>query len=260
MPAGYRGNPGAVAGVETIMLSLALWSVAAVATSVGAAYPPPDGAARAPDDAFGAWLQALPLRPQGARILTHDGRPVAHDGRPVDLPLVRGDLQQCADSAIRLRAEFMRAQGRADALSFRATSGDPLPWARFRAGETPYAAAGGIRWRASDPAGQTWDRWLSHVFMWAGTRSLQAYETTPAARPRAGDVLVQGGSPGHAVVILDVATRGDQTLLLLGEGFMPAQDFHVEHGPVAGWWPWGAAGVDLGHWHMPADSLRRWPE
>ena len=237
-----------------------LWSTAALAATVGAAYPPPTGATRTPDDAFGAWLQALPLRPAGAPIRTHDGQPVPHDGRPVDLPLVRGDLQQCADSALRLRAEFLRSQGRADELAFRATSGDPLPWARYRAGETPYAAGAGIRWRSADPAGQTWDGWLTRVFMWAGTRSLQAYETTAVDTPRSGDVLVQGGSPGHAVVVLDVATRGDQTLLLLGEGFMPAQDFHVEHGPASGWWTWGPAGVDLGHWHMPVDSLRRWRE
>ena len=233
---------------------------AAHAASVGEAYPPPTGFTRSPDDAFGAWLQALPLRPAGAGILTHDGHAVRHDGRPVDLPLVPGDLQQCADSALRLRAEFLRGQGRADDLSFHATSGDPLPWARYRAGEVPFARSNRIGWRQVDPADQTWEGWLTAVFTWAGTRSLEAYETRPVDQPRAGDVLVQGGSPGHAVVVLDVARRGDEALLLQGEGFMPAQDFHVEHGPVGGWWPWGAGGVDLGHWHLPQDSLRRWRE
>ena len=94
--------------------------------------------------------------------------------------------------------------------------------------------------------------------MWAGTRSLAAYETRAVGQPQAGDVLVVGGSPGHAVVLLDVATRGDEVLLLIGEGYMPAQDFHVEHGPVGGWWVWSEDGVDLGHWRMPPSSLRRW--
>ena len=240
------------------MLSLFLLSAAALAATVGEAYPPPAGAVRTPDDAHGAWLQALPLRPAGAPIRTHDGHIVRHDGRPIALPMVRGDLQQCADSAIRLRAEFARAQGTDADLSFHATSGDPLPWRRYAAGERPRAQGNRITWSRVDPAGQTWEGWLSAVFMWAGTRSLAAYETTPAERPRAGDLLVVGGSPGHAVVLLDVATRGTQTLLLIGEGYMPAQDFHVEHGPEAGWWVWSDEGVDLGHWAMPKESLRRW--
>ncbi|MEC7948236.1 MAG: DUF4846 domain-containing protein [Myxococcota bacterium] len=240
------------------MLPLAMMSVAGLAASIGEAYPPPDGAIRIPDDAFGAWLQALPMRPIGTPIRTHDGRIVRHPGRPVSLPLVHGDLQQCADSAIRLRAEFARASDNADSLVFHATSGDPIPWSRYVAGERPLAIDNRIVWRSTDPAGQTWDGWLSAVFMWAGTRSLAAYETTAAETPRAGDMLVQAGSPGHAVVLLDVARRGSETFVLVGEGYMPAQDFHVEHGPQQGWWPWTDNGVDLGHWRMPRESLRRW--
>lgn len=240
-----------------MMLPL-LFSAVAAAATVGEAYPPPPGATRLPTDAYGAWLRSLPLRPDGVPIRTHDGRIVAHDGRPVSLPLVRGDLQQCADSAIRLRAEFTRAVGDAGGLSFHATSGDPLPWRRFSGGERPRAVGNRIVWSPVDPAGQTWEAWLTAVFMWAGTRSLAAHDTAPVATPRAGDMLIVGGSPGHAVVLLDVATRGAETLLLLGEGYMPAQDFHVEHGPQQGWWTWSDAGVDLGHWAMPADSLRRW--
>ena len=240
------------------MLSLLLVTPAAFAVTIGEHYPPPDGASRTEDDAYGAWLQALPLRRLGSPIRTHHGRVVRHDGRPVSLPLVRGDLQQCADSAIRLRAEFARSRGLEADLSFHATSGDPLPWGRYAGGERPRAEGNKIVWSRVNPGGQTWDGWLSAVFMWAGTRSLAAYETTKVETPRAGDMLVEGGSPGHAVVLLDVATRGEQTLLLIGEGYMPAQDFHVEHGPEAGWWVWSDQGVDLGHWDMPRDSLRRW--
>ncbi len=75
--------------------------------------------------------------------------------------------------------------------------------------------------------------------------------------PRAGDVLVRGGFPGHAVLLLDVATRGDETFVLVGEGYMPAQSFHVELGPVDGWWAWDD-GVDLGHWDLRGGTLRRW--
>ena len=45
-------------------------------------------------------------------------------------------------------------------------------------------------------------------------------------------------------------------MILVGEGFMPAQQFHVEHGPNAGWWPWDGS-LDLGHWSFEREHLRQ---
>lgn len=218
------------------------------------AYPPPANSTQVIASDFGAWLQSRPLRGASTPILTHDGRVVQHDGRPVDLPMVKGDLQQCADSAIRLRAEWLKEKD--EPVVFHATSGDPLTWSRYRAGEKPYESQGRIAWKAGGD--KTWDGYLKWVFMWAGTRSL-AYDTVAVSAPQPGDLLVNPGSPGHAVVLLDVAKRGDDVFVLVGEGYMPAQDFHVEHGPIGGWWEWDE-GVQLDHWHMPATGLRRFPE
>jgi hypothetical protein len=242
---------------------LALSILGAVhAESIQQAYPLPMGTQEVAGDAFGQWLKSLELRPEGTAIRTHSGHRVHHDGRPIELPLVRGDLQQCADSAIRLRAEWIRQTGGdLQNLSFHATSGDPLPWSRFRDGEKPYAKGNRIHWRPVERANQSWEAWLSSVFMWAGTRSLWAYETQPVeGSPKPGHLLVTPGSPGHAVVVLRVAEDREnrRTYMLVGEGFMPAQDFHVEHGPHDGWWEWGSQGLRLAHWHMGQDTLRRW--
>src|SRR5688572_21889048 len=79
--------------------------VAVDANTVGTAFPPPRGAVRADADAFGASLRDLPVRAADVRVHTYDGRVVGHSARVVDLPLVPGDLQQCADSLMRVRAE-----------------------------------------------------------------------------------------------------------------------------------------------------------
>lgn len=223
-------------------------------TTVREAFPPPPGAERVPTDAFGAWLGARTLAPPDAPVLTHAGAPVGHPARVVELPLVPGDLQQCADSAIRLRAEWLREQGQEDRIVFHATSGDPMPWSRYRAGERAFEQGGRLAWRAAAPA--SWEAYLSAVFTWAGTRSL-AYDTRPATEPRAGDLLVAPGSPGHAIVLMDVARGPDGVVVLVGEGYMPAQSFHIELGPLQGWWPW-EDGVALPHWTLPASGLRRW--
>lgn len=222
------------------------------ASTVSAAFPPPPGAERIDGGAFGAWLLALRVHDLGVPVRTFAGEIVDHRARVVDLPMVSGDLQQCADSAIRLRAEWLR--GRGDEVSFHATSGDPIPWSRWQRGERPYERGGRLAWRRA--AAGTWDQYLSAVFTWAGTRSLLR-DTVPVADPRPGDMLLVPGSPGHVVVLLDVARRGATTFVLLGEGYMPAQNFHVEIGPEAGWWLLGDE-IDLGHVRMPRSGLRRW--
>ena len=78
------------------------------AESIATAYPPPEGSTRKSSDEYGEWLRTLQLKAKNEPIRTYDGRIVHHNGRPVDIPLVRGDLQQCADSAIRLRATWLR--------------------------------------------------------------------------------------------------------------------------------------------------------
>lgn len=233
-----------------------IWVPEVGAETIRQAFPPPAESTRVSGGSFGDYLGRLELRESDVPIRTHDGQRVYHHGRVIELPLVRGDLQQCADSAIRVHAEWQRSEGVTD-ISYHATSGDPLPWDRYRDGDRPYVKDGRIAWKSTGQVG-AWDSWLRAVFMWAGTRSLEAYETDPVEHPIPGDVLVEGGSPGHAVLILDVAKKGDQTFLLLGEGFMPAQDFHVELGPVDGWWLWSERGLTLPHWVMDADSLRRW--
>ncbi|TNE89711.1 MAG: hypothetical protein EP330_10475 [Deltaproteobacteria bacterium] len=222
------------------------------ARTVAEAFPVPEGFTRVEGDAFGDWLRDRPVRAADVPVRTHDGRTVGHHARVVDLPLVKGDLQQCADSALRLRAEWLRETG--SEVAFHATSGDLMPWARFAAGETPYADGNALKWRQGSTG--EWDDYLRLLFTWAGTASLEAHDSQPADTPRPGYILVQGGFPGHAVVLLDVATRQDETLLLVGEGYMPAQDFHVELGPIDAWWRWDGE-LALPHWTLTAEHLRR---
>ena len=155
---------------------------------------------------------------------------------------------------IRGKLEWERETGRE--VLFHATSGDPMPWSRWAAGERPYEAEGRLQWRPG--SSRTWDGYLAAVFTWAGTRSL-VHDTDSASTPRAGDLLVAPGSPGHAVTLLDVARRGEETFVLVAEGYMPAQQAHVEIGPEAGWWRWDD-GIALPHWDLPASGLRRWKD
>lgn len=231
-------------------------------TSIHSTFPPPAGFVAAERTPYGDWLGALSVAAPDVPVRTHDGRTVPINARVVPVPMVKGDLQQCADMAIRLRAEWLRETHAPD-IVFHATNGQALPWSRWERGEHTQLVGNRLVWRVdNDKRRAGWDGWLREVFLYAGTLSLVAYETFPVDAPQAGDVIVVGGSPGHAVVVLDVAHKrgaaGVETIVLVGEGFMPAMDFHVPLGPLAGWWPWTDEGIALPHWPLPEDALRRW--
>ena len=71
---------------------------------------------------------------------------------------------------------------------------------------------------------------MNLIFAYAGTLSLS--KELPSAAfddMRIGDIFIQGGNPGHAVIVVDMAKHpatGEQ-LFLLAQSYMPAQDIQI---------------------------------
>ena len=66
--------------------------------------------------------------------------------------------------------------------------------------------------------------------MYAGTASLsKELPKSDFKSIKAGDVLIQGGFPGHAVIVLDVAqhTQTGEKVFMIAQSYMPAQSIHV---------------------------------
>lgn len=212
---------------------------------------------------FGAYLRTLPLRPAGTPVRAYDGRVLAAPWAQavVDVDVGSRDLQQCADSAIRLYAEHRRARGAVDDLVFHATSGDPLPWKRYARGDRPFVDGNHVGWRSphgtaapSSPSSPSFRAWLDFVFTYAGSSSLHLDTVAAKGAVQPGDLYVQPGFPGHVLVVVDVA-RDDKGAerLLIGEGYMPAQDFHL-----LGWITQGDDGsVVVDSWPKPFSSSTR---
>jgi hypothetical protein len=247
------------------------------ARSLAAAFAPPAGYRRvaAAPGSFAEWLRGLPLQPGGAAVRLHDGRPkpnqAAH-AAVLDLDTGTRDLQQCADAAIRLRAEYLFSRRRFDAIRFRFTDGTPAAYPRWRDGERPVVSAAAVRWAAAAPRDETYASfraYLDTVFAYAGTRSLarDLPPRSPAAALRIGDVFVQGGSPGHAAIVVDLARdpHSGRAAFLLAQGFMPAQDVHVLRNPadpaLSPWYERDFGGrLDTPEWTFRAADLRHWGE
>lgn len=217
---------------------------------------PPAGFQRtpAPVGSFAAWLRGLPMRPEGAPVLTHTGnlkwRQDVH-AAVVDIDIGKRDLQQCADAIMRLRAEWLFSHRRDREIAFNDTKGKRMRFANAK---------------RRDHAGLR--KYMDLVFAYAGTYSLER-ELKPAS-PEAmqiSDVFIRGGFPGHAVLVADMVentTTGEKRFLLL-QSYMPAQDMHILKNPSAtDGSPWYAA--DFGEelvtpeWKFPKTALKRWPE
>ena len=66
-----------------------------------------------------------------------------------------------------------------------------------------------------------------------GTASLsKQLRTQDIINVEQGDVLIRGGFPGHAVIVMDIAINDTgNKIFLLAQSYMPAQDIHVLNNP-----------------------------
>jgi len=234
--------------------------------------PPPPGFARVTlaKGSWGDWLRGLPVEFREVRL--HNGQPKpnqqAHHA-VIAIEVGTKDLQQCADAIIRLRAEYLLASNREDAIAFHFTSGDMAKWPAWREGARPAVRGNKVSWRRiaeRDATYACFRRYLDTVFTYAGTISL-ARELQPANDRHAvepGDVFIRAGSPGHAVIVVDVAAdAAGARALLLAQGFMPAQEIHVLRNPSTPNCPWYPAKktgeLRTPEWGFRYEDLRRFP-
>jgi hypothetical protein len=225
---------------------------------------PPPGFTRTHEDpgSFGYWLRHLPLKEKSAPVLLYDGRPKSNQdvhASVIDIDTGSRDLQQCADAVIRLRAEYLFSRGRRDEIRFNFTSGDEASFSRWAEGFRPDINGNRVSWvrkAAPDSTYGALRKYLTTVFIYAGSHSLsRELKARRSFRDMAiGDVFIQGGFPGHAVIVVDLAERTEsgERVFLLAQSYMPAQDVHLLRNP---------SDPVLSPWYAkPAGDILRTPE
>ncbi|OVE79274.1 hypothetical protein BVY01_02930 [bacterium I07] len=193
---------------------------------------------------FEYWLRNLSLKPEGSPVYLFDGRRKANQETHVavvDIDVGDEDLQQCADAIIRLRAEYLFSTQQFKQIHFNFTSGDTAWFIKWSDGYRPRISGPNlniVQWIRAQPVDSSYFNFRSYllsVFQWAGTHSLNK-ELVAVQNPddmRIGDVFIQGGRPGHAVIVVDMAIHknsGNQ-VFLLAQSYMPAQDIHILKNP-----------------------------
>jgi hypothetical protein len=187
----------------------------------------------------------------------------------LDIDVGEKNLQQCADAVIRLRAEYLYSLGRYDELAFRFTSGHVASFRKWIQGYriiTERDEPGWVRFAEPDSTYENLRKYLERVFIYAGSFSL-AKEMLRIAAPddmHIGDVFIEGGFPGHAVIVVDMAEAAQtgRRVFLLAQSYMPAQDVHILRNPNdRELSPWFSSGFGdtlvTPEWVFEAGDLRR---
>lgn len=228
-----------------------------------------------PPSSFADWLRHLPLKPDSTPVRLYNGRLKPNQSvhaAVVDLDVGSRDLQQCADAVIRLRAEYLYSRAHYGEILFHFTSGDPASFRWWMAGSRPRILGHRVTWSAAakpDSSHQALREYLQTVFTYAGTRSLQKEmpHRNSTDDMQIGDVFVQGGNPGHAVIVVDMAVNSTtgKKVFLLAQSYMPAQDVHILRNPsnplLSPWYP-----LDFGEilvtpeWIFRAGDLHCFPQ
>lgn len=238
-------------------------------------FNPPSGFSR-PASASGDlvyYLRNLPLKTAGSEVLLYSGQPKSNQedhAAVFDLSLSNRDLQQCADSAIRIYAEYYWSIGAYDKISFQLTNGFVMNYTKWRDGNRIKVDGNDVRWYKYKAYNDTHEEFLNYldmVFAYAGTLSLTAEcKSISVDELLPGDLFLQGGSPGHCVLVVDMAmdSQGNKCYLL-AQGYMPAQDFHVIKNPLHPENPWYYASeisfpLNTPAWQFEEGSLFRFDE
>ncbi len=217
---------------------------------------------------FGNYLQQLPLKPAGTLTKRYNGetKPNKVAAAVIDISVGTSDLQQCADAIMRLRAEWLFEEKRFDAISFNLTNGFNMKYSEWKKGKRLNSACNG--WTVGGTASETHDDFMNYmkkIFTYAGTLSLSnELQSKNIANLEAGDVFIKGGSPGHAVIVVDVAEGSEGKLFLLAQSYMPAQDIEILKNPNnAGMSPWFKASemgiLETPEWDFNWSQLKTWP-
>lgn len=178
------------------------------------AIPLPAGFSRTKTDSleFADWLLHVKLK-KDKTVHLFDGSLKTNQTAQfavLDISVGNKNLQQCADAVMRLRAEYLYQQKKYDQIIFTDNEGNHYYFT------PPYNRI-------------NFQHYLDKVFGMCGTASLSKQLKNIAEKDvQPGDVLIRGGFPGHAVIVMDAATNNaGKKIYLLAQSYMPAQDIHV---------------------------------
>lgn len=197
-------------------------------------------------NSLASFIRNYPMKDDGSEVLLYNGTPKGNQTAHVavfKLPIENYDLQQCADSVMRMYAEYFWNTKQYDKISFHFVSGFEAKYSKWIQGYRIKLSGNNVNWvkqTGRDTSYESFKEYLKIVFSYASTLSMEKESKTIGIKDiQVGDIFIKGGSPGHVVMVVDVCVSSEgKKGFLLAQGYMPAQEFHVLNNPKHSDDPW----------------------
>ena len=142
------------------------------------------------------------------------------------------NIQQCADAVMRMRAEYLFQRKEYSKIKFNFTSGHNFSYDSYLAGLYSKVSGNKVEFKQGKEKQNTYvnfRKYLDVIFTYAGTYSLRKESKKIRTKNiKIGDFFIQGGFPGHAMIIIDLTENNNgEKMVLLAQSYMPAQSIHI---------------------------------
>ena len=235
-------------------------------------YAPPKGYIRieAVDGSFADFLRNQKLKIYGEKVLYYDGREKSRTDvydSVFDVDIGDRDLHQCADAVMLLRGEYLFEKGEFEDIKFNFVSGFKAEYSKWMEGYRIKVDGNNVSYYlGTDPSStyESFRNYMDMVFAYSGTLSLEN-ELVPVSIEdmEIGDVFIKGGSPGHAIIVVDMALNSENNkVFMLAQSYMPAQQTQVllnpNHEEISPWYSLdNMSSLKTPEWTFELDQLRR---
>ena len=221
---------------------------------------------------FAHWLRRLPLKEGNPDVQLYNGNLKGYQNGHayvINMDVGSRDLQQCADATMRLRAEYLYGNNKHDSIHFNYTNGANVQFYKWKSGLYPVPKSGKVNWVNStknDNSYASFKKYMIQIYNYAGTLSLSRELASVAIESiKTGDIFCHGGSPGHAVMVMDVVENElGNKMFLLAQSYMPAQEMHILKNPnnagISPWYNLSEIGEEINtpEWVFSRSELMRW--
>lgn len=238
--------------------------------TIASRFIPPAGYERKNTNGFGKYLRELALMPKGSLVQYYDGSSKDSTGvycAVVDQKIQNRDLHQCADAVMRQYATYLFQNKKYDDISFTFQSGFKFPFKKWAQGYRVNVSKGGSWYKKTGASysAQTFQQYLTMVYAYCGTASLEKdLKSVDMKNLQIGDVWIKGGHPGHAVLVVDMATnQSGHKMFLLAQSYMPAQQMQIlinpNNGSISPWYSLEdiKSSLETPEWEFSKNQLKR---
>ena len=209
-------------------------------------YNPPEGFERIYNDDYSKFLRQFPLKENNI-VKLFDGRNKYNNNiwdAVFDYDIGKGNLHQCADAVLYMRANFLYKQGLTENLYYNFVSGFKAKYLDYI---THYYKIEGnkvslmSRNNTLKDSPETLRKWLRQIYSYANTWSIDKYDSYSIniLEIKPGDFFIKSNPPpatGHAINVVDVVVNktNKKKMYMLSQSYMPAQETHILINPENG--------------------------